>query len=173
MIMARTKLRNSLIASIVLALAALPSLAGVLPQPQDDPVLTVSGAIGVKSGKGGAIFDRALLESIGLRTLRTSTAWTTGVRTFEGVLVRDLLNRVEAKGTHATATALNDYSIEIPLSDFQEFDVLLALRMDGRDLMPRDKGPIWIVYPRDQNAELQDARYDSRWVWQLNSLTIH
>ena len=171
--MAWTKVRYSLVLPLVLALLALPTLAGALPQPQDEPVLTVSGSIGVKNNEGGAIFDRALLEGIGLHTLRTFTTWTTGVRTFEGVLVRDLLSRVEARGTYATATALNDYSIEIPLADFQKFDVLLALRMDGRDLTARDKGPIWIVYPRDQNAELQDARYDHRWVWQLNKITIH
>jgi hypothetical protein len=158
--------------AVFLSLADLPTLAGALPQPQGKPVLTISGVIETKNKEAEAVFDRTLLESIGMRTLKTSTNWTTGVRTFEGVLVRDVLRRVGAKGTYAIASALNDYSAEIPLSDFEKFDVLLALRMDGRDLLPRDKGPIWIVYPRDQHAELQDARYDQRWVWQLNSLTI-
>jgi hypothetical protein len=36
----------------------------------------------------------------------------------------------------------------------------------------RDKGPLWIVYPRDDYSVLHDARYDSRWVWQLNKLHI-
>jgi len=166
------KLQNYIFLLIVLAAAALPTFAGALPQPQDKPILTISGAIAVKNSEAGAVFDRALLESLGMRTLKTSTNWTTGVKTFEGILVRDVLRHVGAKGTSAVATALNDYSAEIPLSDFEKFDVLLALRMDGRDLLPRDRGPIWIVYPRDNNAELQDARYDHRWVWQLTSLTI-
>lgn len=165
-------LRYFSILTVFLSFAALPTLAGALPQPQGKPILSIFGMIETKNSEAGAVFDRALLEDIGLRTLKTSTNWTTGVKTFEGVLVRDVLRRVGAKGTYAIASALNDYSAEIPLSDFEKFDVLLALRMDGRDLLPRDKGPIWIVYPRDQHAELQDARYDQRWVWQLNSLTI-
>ena len=166
------KIRSYLFLFVFLAAAALPTLVGALPKPQARPILTISGAIEVKNSEAGAVFDRALLESLGMRTLKTSTNWTTGVNTFEGILVRDVLRHVGAKGTSAVATALNDYSAEIPLSDFEKFDVLLALRMDGRDLLPRDKGPVWIVYPRDQDAELQDARYDHRWVWQLTSLTI-
>ena len=38
--------------------------------------------------------------------------------------------------------------------------------------MPDDKGPFWIVYPRDQHEVLQDIRYDYRWVWQLDSLQV-
>jgi hypothetical protein len=44
--------------------------------------------------------------------------------------------------------------------------------MDGERLLPRDKGPIWIVYPRDDFPELTDIRYDYRWVWQLTRLEI-
>ncbi|WP_230533197.1 molybdopterin-dependent oxidoreductase [Microvirga roseola] len=170
--MAGEKLRNLIFLSAFLAALTLPALVGALPQSRDKAILTISGAIEVKNSEEGFVFDRPLLESLGMHTLRTSTNWTTGVRTFEGVLVRDLLRRVGAKGTSAIATALNDYSAEIPLSDFDKFDVLLALRMDGRDLLRRDKGPIWIVYPRDHSPELQDARYDHRWVWQLDSLKI-
>jgi hypothetical protein len=36
----------------------------------------------------------------------------------------------------------------------------------------RDKGPLWIAYPRDFNKVLQDSRYDARWVWQLNKLHV-
>ena len=85
--------------------------------------------------------------------------------------MRDILARAGAKGETVRATALNDYVMEIPVEDFHRFDVLAALYMDGVELSPRDKGPVWIVYPRDAYPELADIRYDVRWVWQL--VTLH
>ena len=86
--------------------------------------------------------------------------------------MHDLLALLGAEGQTVTATAFNDYVIDIPMEDFERFDVVLAYRMDGQRLLPSDKGPLWIVYPRDQHDELQDIRYDYRWVWQLQRLDI-
>jgi len=44
--------------------------------------------------------------------------------------------------------------------------------MDGERLLPSGKGPFWIVYPRNDVRQLQDIRYDYRWVWQLHQLTV-
>ncbi|MCI2394477.1 hypothetical protein [Aliiroseovarius sediminis] len=44
--------------------------------------------------------------------------------------------------------------------------------MDDKALERSDKGPLWIVYPRDAHKELQDIRYDYRWVWQLSELAV-
>jgi hypothetical protein len=134
--------------------------------------LRISGKIEQANVGDEAHFDRALLDTLQRETLSTSTVVTDGVHRFEGVMVRDLLERVGADGEFAIASALNDYEIEIPITDFQAFDVLLADTMDGERLTARDKGPLWIVYPRDDHVELQDIRYDYRWVWQLNRLEI-
>ena len=86
--------------------------------------------------------------------------------------MRDLLALVGARSTTVTASALNDYVIDFAADEFERFDVLVAYEMDGEPLLPSDKGPLWIVYPRDQHAELQDIRYDYRWVWQLRRLDV-
>ena len=86
--------------------------------------------------------------------------------------MRDLLEFVGADGKTVTANALNDYTIDIPMEDFVRYDVLVATHMDGERLQPSDKGPFWIVYPRDEYSDLQDIRYDYRWVWQLIQLKI-
>ncbi|MCX7355306.1 MAG: molybdopterin-dependent oxidoreductase [Alphaproteobacteria bacterium] len=153
-----------------LPLAALG--ADALPRPTGAVVLTVSGSIANTNASSEARFDRAMLEKLGVRTLRTSTIWTTGIKTFEGVLVRDVMKAVGAKGTEVRAVALNDYAVSIPMADFDRYDVLLAFRMDGQDLTARDKGPLWIVYPRDAHRELNDAKFDARWAWQLKRLEI-
>src|SRR3546814_2488292 len=82
--------------AIVLAASTPISHADTTLQPLEGPViLTVSGAIRVHTDPvaGVAEFDRAALEDLGLVHLRTRTRWTEGVQDFEGVLLRDLLDR--------------------------------------------------------------------------------
>jgi hypothetical protein len=143
-----------------------------LKAPQGPVLLTVSGRIANMSTPGRAEFDRAALESLGVHKVRTTTVWTDGVGTFEGPLLCDLLDRVGADGKVLLAQALNDYSVEIPADDCRKYPVVLALTLDGRDLQRRDKGPIWIVYPRDEHPELRTEQVNTRWVWQLNRLEV-
>ncbi len=91
---------------------------------------------------------------------------------FEGVPASDVLRAVGAHGTVVTATALDDYSIEIPVTDFARYRVLFALSMNGVELTARNRGPIWVVYPRDDFPELRDPTADARWIWQLVKIDI-
>jgi hypothetical protein len=75
-------------------------------------------------------------------------------------------------GETATATALNDYAVDVPVADADAFGIILATRLDG-ELMPvRDKGPIFIVYPYDSDQKLQHDIYYTRSVWQLERLIL-
>ena len=47
-----------------------------------------------------------------------------------------------------------------------------AFRQNGAVLTVRDKGPLWIVFPRDDYPELNDPRVDLQWVWQLRAIEI-
>lgn len=142
------------------------------PSPKAPPILEVRGSASRVDAEGPAQFDMEMLKALPAAKLETTTAVTDGVRRFKGFLMRDLLAHVGAQGTSVTARALNDYAIEIAIEEFDRFDVLVAYEMDGEPLLPSDKGPLWIVYPRDQHAELQDIRFDYRWVWQLRWLEI-
>jgi hypothetical protein len=44
--------------------------------------------------------------------------------------------------------------------------------MNGEPIPVRTKGPLFIVYPFDDKAELRAAVYYERSAWQLKSLTI-
>lgn len=163
----------ALIAAALTAIA--PAIAGTgdtLPSPGDELVLEVHGAILNANRDGAALFDMDMLKALPAVQLETTTAVTDGVRRFEGFLMRDLLRQVQATGSTITASALNDYVIEFSADEFDRYDVLVAYEMDGEPLLPSDKGPLWIVYPRDQHLELQDIRYDYRWLWQLRRLDI-
>lgn len=146
-----------------LMLMGTAALAGM-----DDVILQVTG----QTGSEPVEFDREALQALPQVTIETSTVVTDGKHSFTGVLMRDLLEHVKAEGEQVIATALNDYVVEIPKADFDDFDVIVAYSMDGKPLRRNDKGPLWIVYPRDDHEVLQDIRYDYRWVWQLSRLEV-
>ncbi len=133
---------------------------------EEDVLLTIMDA----TGSNPTSFDREALEALPRHEVDAHTSVTDGVHHFEGPLMRDVLAAAHFTGDEVLAIALNDYEVTIPMSDFERFDVIAALEMDGEILTPRDRGPIWIVYPRDDHAELQDIRYDYRWVWQLTRI---
>ena len=114
-----------------------------------------------------------MLEKLGISRRKTSTAWTEGQPVFEGVLMRDLFNQVGASGDKVTVVALNDYKVDIPMSDFKNFPVILAYRMDGQALRVKDKGPLWIIYPADEFPELNNKQTQNKWVWQFKEIQIN
>jgi hypothetical protein len=165
-------LRSLLATLCILVLGPSAGSAASLAAPQGRPILDVTGSIATTNAGDRAQFDLAQLEQLGVAKMQTTTAWTEGVSTFEGVLVRDVLAAVGAKGDTVTAVALNDYKIDIPIADFAKYPVILAFRMNGQELRIRDKGPLWIVYPQDDHPELKTKQTQAKWLWQLKELRI-
>ena len=91
---------------------------------------------------------------------------------FEGVPAKAVLEAVGASGTTVVANAINDYQSRIPLSDFTDYAVLLAFKVNGKILTRRDKGPLWIVYPMDDHPPKFRSIWSNRSVWQMNELVV-
>ena len=165
-------------AALAFAAAALSAAGGgrraraALARPQGRVVLTVSGKISESNKDGAAEFDMPMLEAMGMESFVTTTPWYNGPVRFEGVRMARLMDAVGASGTSVTATALNDYTSEIPIEDFRKFPVLLAIKRDGEYMPVRDKGPLFVVYPYDSDPELKHQRYYSRSPWQLARLIV-
>lgn len=144
-----------------------------LPNPDNKPILEIKGHIAVtNTPEHTAVFDREMLERIGVTKVQTSTPWTDGRPVFEGVLMRELLKRIGANGTSITAVALNDYKVTLPISDFEKYPIILAYKMDGQVLKVRDKGPLWIIYPQDEFSELRDKSVHQKWIWQIKEFEV-
>lgn len=143
-----------------------------LPAPTGPVILTISGAIEITNSPEGAAFDRQMLVDLGLTEITTSTPWTDGVPVFSGVLGRTVLERVGAVGETILASAINDYTVDVPMTDFTEHDVLLAMDINGEEMHVSDKGPLWIIYPRDADSAVGDRKLHERWVWQLKALKV-
>jgi hypothetical protein len=82
------------------------------------------------------------------------------------------MRRVGASGKTVVAYALNDYSAELPITDFAQYGTLLATKMNGKYMPVSSKGPLFIVYPFDSRSTLERQTFYGRSVWQLNRLAI-
>ncbi len=149
-----------------------PASAGALGSPNEKPILTISGAIQETNKDEAAQFDRAMLESLGMVSVETTTPWHNGTVKFEGVSLDKLMKHVGAKGQRVVAIALNDYSAEIPIEDFAKFGTILALKRDGQYMPIKDKGPLFIIYPYDSKPELKSQTYYGRSAWQVAKLVV-
>lgn len=150
--------------------AALEAAADPLPMPSGDVVLTISGRISETNGDGVARFDLPMLQEMGATRIETATIWTEGSQTFEGVPLIDLVEALGAEGSVIAASALNDYTVEIPLSDIIPGGPILAYAQNGEPLSVRDKGPLWVIYPYDAKAEYQSEVIYARSIWQVKRM---
>ena len=151
---------------------AAQASASPLQSVTDSPILTISGKIENSNDGKRAVFDRQLLEAVGMETMVTRTPWYKEPQNFEGVRLARLMTFVGAYGTIVEASALNDYSCELPISDFTQYNTILALKRNGIYMPVSDKGPLFIVYPFDSAAELQNDKFYMRSAWQVSALRI-
>ena len=154
------------------ALLAGSVWASQLTQPQGEVILTLSGNISQTNADGLAQFDLAMLRDLPAESYETSTIWTEGTKTFVGVPLAQLLAVTEADGTMIRASAINDYTVEIPVDSVTPNAPLVAYEMDGETMPRRQKGPLWIVYPFDSDADFRSEVIYSRSIWQLDRLEI-
>lgn len=162
---------KTLAASLLLLFSAAPTLA--LEPAQGPVLLRVSGAITDTNTTGGvAEFDRTMLLALSQRETLTNTPWYDEASTFSGPLVRALLEAVGAEGSTLRVIALNDYQAEVPVRDFFDYEVILAMSRDGKTLSVREHGPLFIIYPFDEHPALMNENILSRSVWQIKEIVV-
>jgi len=141
--------------------------------PATKPILTITGKIAPPGGAATLQFDRAAFEALGMVTIETKTPWYPAAVKFEGVPLEKLMSIAGATGSTVQAVALNDYSSEIPISDFAKYHPILAIKRNGEYMPVTDKGPLFVIYPFDSNPELQTRQFYARAVWQVSKLVIN
>lgn len=167
MTMRRTLNTALLVAGLALAVPAL-----ALDAPNTRPILTVSGKIAVKNAGETARFDMKMIEALPQHSFTTSTPWFAKPVKFTGPLLADLLAAVKASGTTLSAMAINDYTIDIPMSDVEKYKVIVARLLNDKPMTVREKGPLFVVFPFDSAPELRNSTYYERSIWQLKALDV-
>lgn len=158
--------------AIIRNTAALIAFSLATPVFADDPILTVSGAVATPAAGDTWTFEMADLKALPTETFETTTIWTEGVQTFAGVPLFVLLEHVGASGDTIRAVALNDYAVSIPTADAVEGGPIVAYARNGEEMSIRDKGPLWIIYPFDDNENYKTEEYYSRSIWQLDRIEL-
>lgn len=179
---------RSLLTAIFAICVTLSAQAADLVQPKGPVVLTIHGRI-ANTNRGAlnefedaffkfgnvtfdkaAQFDLAMLEKLGMKSLTVKyDTWPRAYK-FEGPLLADVLKAAGAfdekqGGQTIKVYALDGYGAEIPLAELRQYDVLLALKADGKYLGLGGRGPTWVVYPRDDRHPGLKSHDDAKWVW--------
>lgn len=144
------------------------------PAASGDIVLAVSGMLDDVPAGGSAALDLAALEALGVVQYEVDDRTATGeVAMFSGVLLEDLLDAlgVSDDATTLRATALDDYSVEIPMTDVRSYPVLIATAMNGQRMAVENYGPTRVIYPTHA-YDLPSTTYDPRLIWQLKSIEV-
>ena len=154
---------------VLVALAFLPALVSFsgASLAMDELVFEVTDATGQVTT---LTLDQ--IEAMGLDKVETTTTWTDGKQVFEGVLLSRLADRFGGQSNKLVVRAINEYEAEIEVSEIRKYRVLLAVRQNGERMSVREKGPGWIVYPRDDHAELAVESHNFKWVWQVGSISF-
>jgi hypothetical protein len=143
-----------------------------LAAPNGPVILTVTGNITYTNGDGIAQFDQDMLAELTQRTTTTQTPWFDAAHDFTGPVGAAILDAVGATGATLSVVALNDYAAEVPAQDLRDHAVVFATHVDGQRMSVRDKGPLFMIYPFDEEPDLFNEVYFGRSVWQISRIDV-
>ena len=155
-----------------MALATMPRMSAAL---EPKPLLTVSGRIGRVNNDTTNTYDFTESEFLKLSqsSITTGTSWTP-TAVFVGPLLLDVMKAAGVTSGTLTFKTLDDYSAPIPWEDLVRYGVILAHSQDGKRLNNKRWGPLWTIYPRDQNpVALKGPIAESRFIWQVNRIEVN
>ena len=160
--------------SILLALYLLPAQAQsvTLPDLTGPVILTVTGLDPLEFPGGIVELDLGRMEAIGVDEIETTSIWTDGTHRYTGVMLRDLVEFLGIGAVNLRLHALNDYAVEFPAVQATDAAPILAYQFDGAAMSVRDKGPVWVMYPFDDDADYRTDTNFSRSVWQLDRIDV-
>jgi len=162
----------TLVLSLGLSSAAL---AVDNPECPAGSFLTVSGKIKrfTDSASQSFRFSEAELLKLPSKKLKTSVDWSP-VAEWAGPTIDDVLKvaGIDSSATKLRAVAHDSFAANIPLTDLATYGPLIAHTKDGKRLTDPKHGPLFVVYPRDQQPELQTAAAGVKFVWALCKIEV-
>ncbi|MDM0116779.1 molybdopterin-dependent oxidoreductase [Variovorax sp. J22R133] len=156
------------------AALTMPSLATAAPNScPTDALLEIAGAVKSNSPRGSFLFSEKDLLKLKTVTLTTATAWTPRSE-FVGP---ELSTVLQAAGVPATAKemrfyAIDAYEITISTGDLVKYRPVMAHTQNGQRLEVATRGPVFLVYPRDQYPELTAIKGQAQFVWMVCKIVV-
>jgi hypothetical protein len=161
-----------------------PAIVLTLPSPTGTPLLTFTGKLestasngsaGAGGGAGGGApsvsLDRAAIDSLNRIELTVSDPFQQKQIGYKGVWLADLLRAVGVpdSASNLHMTALDDYVVNIPMSDVRAGGIFFAVQnLDGTPIPVSAGGPTRIVFrdgtPSGANSE--------QWIWSIATIEV-
>lgn len=139
--------------------------------PTGPMILSMAGKVsGQRAGR--VDFDAAMIDAMPQHNIKATTPWYKDSQMFSGPLLNDVLHAARATGEKLKLVALNDYAVEVPVSDAEQYHPVIARKINGKVLSVRDKGPLFLMYPFDDYPSIRNDIYYARCIWQLNRITV-
>ena len=156
--------------------ARVISVASLTPgqtiaKPAGKTLFTVTGKIAVTNHGSGLALDRSTVESLGVVQVELYEPWTKKNTTLRGVWLKDLLAaaRVPADATTVHVVALDDYAVDLEVSDVRAGGILLATGLADGSAIPIDQGgPVRVVF---LNGVAAGANPD-QWIWSIKEIAV-
>lgn len=104
--------------------------------------------------------------------IKTETIWTVGEQVFSGPTLKSLFESIGAPLEKVKLTAVNKYSVEMPAAAIEDTVPVLAVRRDGVPYGVRNKGPLWLVWPYDDDSVYRSEAIYSYSIWQLTDIEV-
>ncbi|THD75023.1 oxidoreductase [Thalassobius vesicularis] len=113
------------------------------------------------------------LQAMPSAEFETSTIWTEGTHIFKGVWLADLAAFLSITEGEVYLSALNEYLVEFPVDEMERGGPLVAYERDGEPMSPRDKGPLWVVFPYDSDPKYQTESIYAQSIWQMDRIEVY
>lgn len=139
-------------------------------------LLTVSGLISKTNSadKKSFVFSFDDLQKVGGKSIQATTVYN-GKSIYTGPLIRDILSTVGASSNAKSIILVgaDDYRARVPITDIKKWDVVAAHSINGKRMIIETKGPLWAMYPLDQDPEnLTYNTTAAKLVWNLVEIIV-
>jgi hypothetical protein len=119
-------------------------------------------------------FSEAEFLALANSTITTTTAWTPK-SSFTGPELSAVLKAAGAlpsKANVAHMYAIDSYEFDIPLEHLPKYKPVLAHTQNGKRLDLPTKGPIFLIYPRDNYPEMKTMQGQAGYVWMVCKIEL-
>lgn len=144
-----------------------------IPVPTDETILTVSGRIGTTNVDGKIEMDQNMIIRTGLVSYHGFDIFEEVDHTFKGALLHNLVDlwQIDEGATTLHIVALNDYAVDVPLTQLEEMPIFYAMWTDDVLMDPAYRGSAMLVYPMEEYG-LDRDEYARFWVWQIKEIEV-
>lgn len=167
----RARRIRQIIQVVALMVLVAPAMAAI-PPPDGPVLLKITGNIRHTNVNDELWLDREMLSELPWHETTTDTPWHRQMGRFEGPLLRSVLELAGVDSDVVEVHALNDFFADLPVSDTENYDVILAMKRNGREMSIREFGPLFVLYPFDEHPELKTEAIQFRSVWQVNLIKV-